>query len=67
MGQFCIDHHLAAALRGDVEHGLFFRGSECVPFGAEIRPVRDLAEHLLAGSTASKAPHISKTPLPLVK
>jgi len=46
-GQFCIDHHLAAALRGDVEHGLFFRGSETVPFGAEIRPVRDLVEHLL--------------------
>jgi len=47
MGQFCIDHHLAAALRGDVEHGLFFRGSESVPFGAEIRPVRELAAHLL--------------------
>jgi nitronate monooxygenase len=46
-GQFCIDHHLAAALRGDVEHGLFFRGSEAVPFGAEIRPVRDLVSHLL--------------------
>lgn len=47
MGQFCIDHHLAAALRGDVERGLFFRGSEPVPFGAEIRPVRDLVEYLL--------------------
>ncbi|MCC6209596.1 MAG: nitronate monooxygenase [Burkholderiales bacterium] len=47
VGQFCIDHHLAAALRGDVEHGLFFRGSESVPFGASIRPVRDLTEHLL--------------------
>jgi len=46
-GQFCIDHQLAAALRGDVEHGLFFRGSEGVPFGAEIRPVRDLVRHLL--------------------
>jgi nitronate monooxygenase len=49
MGQFCIDHHLAAALRGDVDHGLFFRGSESVPFGGEIRPVRDLTEHLLGG------------------
>jgi len=47
MGQFCIDHHLAAALRGDVDHGLFFRGSEPVPFGASIRPVRELTEHLL--------------------
>lgn len=46
-GQFCIDHHLAAALRGDVDHGLFFRGSEPVPFGSEIRPVRDLVGLLL--------------------
>ncbi|TAK42479.1 MAG: nitronate monooxygenase [Betaproteobacteria bacterium] len=45
-GQFCIDHHLAAALRGDVERGLFFRGSEPVPFGGEIRPVRDLIAYL---------------------
>lgn len=47
-GQFCIDHHLAAALRGDVERGLFFRGSEALPFGREIRPVRDLIAHLQA-------------------
>lgn len=46
-GQFCIAHHLAAALRGDVERGLFFRGSEPVPFGGEIRPVRDLVDYLL--------------------
>jgi nitronate monooxygenase len=46
-GQFCIDHHLAAALRGDLERGLFFRGSEALPFGAEIRPVRELFDHLL--------------------
>jgi nitronate monooxygenase len=46
-GQFCIDHHLAAALRGDVERGLFFRGSEPVPFGAEVRPVRALVDYLL--------------------
>ncbi len=53
MGQFCIDHHLAAALRGDVEHGLFFRGSESVPFGAEIRPVADLFDLLLARQASS--------------
>ena len=47
VGQFCIDHHLAAALRGDVDHGLFFRGSESVPFGGQIRPVRELTGHLL--------------------
>ena len=46
-GQFCIDHHLAAALRGDVDRGLFFRGSEPVPFGAEIRPVKDLLSYLM--------------------
>ena len=54
-GQFCIDHHLAAALRGDVEHGLFFRGSEGVPFGTKIRPVRDLVNYLLATGTALRA------------
>jgi nitronate monooxygenase len=47
-GQFCIDHHLAAALRGDTERGLFFRGSEPVPFGSDIRPVRELVNYLLA-------------------
>jgi nitronate monooxygenase len=46
-GQFCIDHHLAAALRGDTERGLFFRGSEPLPFGTQIRPVHDLVAHLL--------------------
>jgi len=48
-GQFCIEHQLAAAQRGDVEHGLFFRGSEALPFGREIRTVRELLEYLLAG------------------
>ena len=46
-GQFCIDHHLAAALRGDTDRGLFFRGSEALPFGTAIRPVRELFDHLL--------------------
>ncbi len=56
-GQFCIDNHLAAALRGDVRHGLFFRGSESLPFGEAIRPVKDLLEYLLHGvsSVAAKA------------
>jgi nitronate monooxygenase len=47
LGQFCIDNQLAAALRGDVEHGLFFRGAGPLPFGREIRPVRELVAHLL--------------------
>jgi nitronate monooxygenase len=48
MGQFCIDHQLAAAMNGDTSHGLFFRGSEPVPFGTDIRPVKDLADYLLS-------------------
>ncbi|TDV37944.1 nitronate monooxygenase [Paraburkholderia caballeronis] len=48
-GQFCIDTRLAAALRGDVANGLFFRGREALPFGTAIRSVRDLLELLLTG------------------
>lgn len=48
MGQFCIDHQLSAAMNGDTDHGLFFRGSEPVPFGSQIRPVRDLTGYLLS-------------------
>ena len=49
-GQFCIDHHLAAALAGDVERGLFFRGAAPLPFGKQIRPVKDLIAYLLYGT-----------------
>jgi nitronate monooxygenase len=49
-GQFCIDHHLAAALAGDVERGLFFRGAAPLPFGKDIRPVKDLIAYLLYGT-----------------
>lgn len=52
MGQFCIDHHLAAALRGDVKKGLFFRGSGDLPFGKEIRSVKDLITGLLMPQAA---------------
>jgi nitronate monooxygenase len=47
-GQFCIDHHLAAAVAGDVERGLFFRGAGALPFGDRIRPVRELIAYLLS-------------------
>ena len=47
MGQFCIDQRLAFAVKGDVQRGLFFRGADPLPFGREIRPVRDLIEFLL--------------------
>jgi nitronate monooxygenase len=46
-GQFCIDHQLAAALRGDLKKGLYFRGAGALPFGAQIRSVRELIERLL--------------------
>ena len=46
-GQFCIDTQLAAALRGDVKKGLFFRGAGALPFGERIASVRELIERLL--------------------
>lgn len=46
-GQFCIDNQLGAALRGDLKKGLFFRGVGALPFGSQIRSVRDLVERLL--------------------
>jgi len=49
IGQFCIDNQLAAALRGDVRKGLFFRGAESLPFGSAIRSVRELLTYLLTG------------------
>ncbi len=48
-GQFCIDTQLAAALKGDIRKGLFFRGSESLPFGNAIRSVRELIDYLLTG------------------
>ena len=48
-GQFCIDSQLVAALKGEVNKGLFFRGSESLPFDNEIRPVRDLIDYLMTG------------------
>ena len=46
-GQFCIDTQLAAALRGDVKKGLFFRGVGELPFGEQIRSVGELMVRLL--------------------
>jgi len=53
IGQFCIDLQLAAALEGDVERGLFFRGAGRLPFGDRIRPVRELIDYLLNGVVPS--------------
>lgn len=49
IGQFCIEQRLADALKGDVKKGLFFRGSEPLPFGSAIRPVQELMDYLLGG------------------
>ena len=54
-GQFCIDTQLAAALRGDVKKGLFFRGAGALPFGEQIRGVRELMQCLLTGATPAPA------------
>ncbi len=51
-GQFCIDQRLAAALRGEVDKGLFFRGAGALPFGERIATVRALIERLLTPGMA---------------
>ena len=55
VGQFCIDTQLAHALRGNAGKGLFFRGAGALPFGSEIRPVRDLLAYLLTGRRPTPA------------
>ena len=61
-GQFCIDNQLAAALRGDVRKGLFFRGAGALPFGDQIRSVRDLMRKLLTPTPTAPA----SPPTPMV-
>ena len=50
-GQSGIGHHLAAALRGEVRKGLFFRRVGALPFGDQIRSMRDLMRRLLTPPT----------------
>jgi nitronate monooxygenase len=47
-GQFCIDQQLAAALKGDLKRGLFFSGRGALPFGDQIRSVRELLVRLMS-------------------
>ncbi|HEX9801956.1 MAG TPA: nitronate monooxygenase family protein [Gammaproteobacteria bacterium] len=54
-GQFCIDTQLEAAVMGNVEKGLFFRGSEPLPFGDQLRSVHDLLAFLLTGKDPAAA------------
>ncbi len=56
MGQFCIDKQLGHALDGETQKGLFFRGAGTLPFGSEIRPVRDLLQWLLGVPRAGMTP-----------
>lgn len=63
-GQFCIDTQLAFALAGDIKRGLFFRGSEKLPFGNAIRSARELIEYLLTGIKPALA---AMTPVPTVR
>lgn len=63
-GQFCIDTRLAYALKGDVQRGLFFRGSEPLPFGEEIRPARDLVRLILNGGRNDAADGPVRDPQP---
>jgi nitronate monooxygenase len=49
VGQFCIDTRLVFALKGDVKKGLFFLGSESLPFGTAIRSVAELMRFFLTG------------------
>jgi nitronate monooxygenase len=60
IGQFCIDTRLAFALKGDVKKGLFFRGSESLPFGSAIRPVAELIDYFLTG----RMPDLNPAPAP---
>ena len=54
-GQFCIDTQLEAAVMGNLEKGLFFRGSESLPFGDQLRSVHDLLTLLLTGKDPALA------------
>jgi len=58
-GQFCIDKVLGEALKGNVQRGLFFRGAGSLPFGAEIRPVRELINWLLTVRSPDAIPAAS--------
>jgi nitronate monooxygenase len=55
IGQFCIDKQLGAALRGDRQKGLFFRGVGALPFGDQIRSVGSLMAHLLEPTPVASA------------
>ena len=53
-GRFCIHNQLAAALRGELNHGLFYRGVGALPSDAQIS-VRELVERLLSRAASEPA------------
>ncbi|MDO4693504.1 MAG: nitronate monooxygenase family protein [Eikenella sp.] len=55
VGQFCIDLKLAAAFRGEVDKGLFFRGKDPLPFGKTMKSVQETVEYLLTGKLAASS------------
>ncbi len=58
-GQFCIDKSLGHALEGSTDKGLFFRGAGRLPFGSQIRSVRELMQWMVAGTLpADLAPQV---------
>lgn len=56
VGQFCIDLKLAAAWRGEVDKGLFFRGKDPLPFGSTLRSVQETVHYLLSGEIPQEMP-----------
>ena len=50
------DRVTVAALQGNVKMGLFFRGVGALPFGNQIRSVRELIERLLTPNSTPAAP-----------
>lgn len=52
-GQFCILKQLEAAVKGEYKKGLFFRGSEPLIFGNEIRPVKQILSYLLSNTSVN--------------
>ena len=64
IGQFCIDQQLGHAMEGDENKGLFFRGAGTLPFGKDIRSVRDLMWWMIGGCL-SPALGQNTAPLPI--
>ena len=56
VGQFCIDHQLTLAYKGEGSKGLFFRGVGDLPFGHQIRSVKELITTLLLADATTPCP-----------